>query len=75
MTDAIKAKEFPTLVQVLRKPIFGFIEIEVVKLMKRFAAHPPAHIVAMAPLTEGGTTEESQNEPVTKEEALDNVLL
>ena len=76
LKDGIAAKEFAKLVQVCRKPIFGFIEIEIVKLLKRFVMNPPAHILQMAPLTEGGMTGgEEQKGPVTKEEALDNMLL
>jgi len=37
LAAAISAKEFAKLVAILRKPIFGFIEIEVVKPLKRFA--------------------------------------
>jgi len=76
LTNAITAKEFDKLAQILRKPIFGFIEIEVVKPLKRFAAQIPTHILQMAPLTKGGVTGgEESKEPVTMEEALDNVLL
>ena len=71
----IAAKEFAKLVQVLRKPIFGYIEIEIVKLIKRFAANPPQHILQMAPMTEGGITGEESKEPVTREAALNNMLL
>ena len=46
LKDAIAAKEFPKLLQIMRKPIFGFLEIEIVKLLKRFATNPPAHILA-----------------------------
>ena len=60
----------------MRKPIFGFIEIEIVKLLKRFAAKIPQHILQMAPLIQGGITGgEESKKPVTKEEALDNILL
>ena len=38
LKNVISAKEFEKLAQILRKPIFGFIEIEVVKPLKRFAA-------------------------------------
>ena len=76
LKDGIAAKEFGKLVQLCRKPIFGFIEIEIVKLLKRFVTNPPAHILTMAPLTEGGMAGgEEQKEPVTKEQALDKMLL
>ena len=80
MTNAVSAKEFTKIATILRKPIFGFIEIEVVKPLKRWAANPPAHVLAMAPLTEGGTSAAAtdgaaSNVPLSKDEALDNMLL
>mgnify|MGYP007082949742 CR=1 FL=1 len=77
LKSAIAAKEFARLTQIMRKPIFGFIEIEVVKLLKRWAANPPAHVLAMAPLTEGGIAQSNEEikAPVTKDQALDNLLL
>ena len=76
LKDAIAAKEFPKLLQIMRKPIFGFLEIEIVKLLKRFATNPPAHILAMAPLTEGGIAGGEENKaPVTRDDALNSALL
>lgn len=50
LKNAISAKEFDKLAATLKQPIFGFIEIEIVKPLKRFAAKPPLHIQQMAPL-------------------------
>lgn len=75
LKDAISAKEFEKLVALLRQPIFGFIEIEIVKLLNRFAKKPPAHILGMAPLTGAGisgpaTGDDPNKAPMTREEAL-----
>lgn len=69
LKDAVSAKDFPKLVQILKKPIFGFIEIEIVKLFKRWAQNPPAHVLQMVPITEGGIAgdRENENPPITKE--------
>ena len=80
LKDAISNKEFDKITAILRQPIFGFIEIEIVKLLKRFAAKPPAHLLQMAPLTEGGITgggsaQEESKAPVSKDQALDQMLL
>ena len=51
------------MVTICRKPIFSYIEIEIVKLIKRFAAHPPAATLAFL-----NSTEESKGDaPKTKE--------
>jgi len=79
LKDAVSAKDFDKLTLAVRKPIFGFIEIEIVKPLKRWAANPPAHVRAMVPLTPGGITDApvgaASNVPMTKEEALNNMLL
>ena len=46
LKDSIQAKDFEKMVTICRRPIFSYIEIEIVKLIKRFAANPPAATVA-----------------------------
>ena len=46
--EAIKIRDFEKAQVVLRKPIFSYIEIEVVKPLKRLISKPPAHLVAQA---------------------------
>ena len=80
--DAVSAKDFAKLTQALRKPIFGFIEIEIVKPLKRWAANPPANVIQMVPLTQGGISATTDgpaatgvsSQPLTKEDVLDNML-
>ena len=54
LKENVSAKEFEKLTLTLRKPIFGFIEIEIVKALKRWASNPPEHVREMAPLVDGG---------------------
>ena len=77
LKEHISAKEFEKLTQTIRKPIFGFIEIEIVKALKRWAANPPENVRKMAPLVDGGMPagEAEIHHPVTKEAALDDLLL
>ena len=58
------------MVTICRRPIFSYIEIEIVKLIKRFAANPPAATIAF--LT---NAEEQKGETKTKEQALDDMLI
>ena len=37
LKDAICSKDFAKMTQVLRQPIFGYIELEVVKPLKKLA--------------------------------------
>ena len=78
LKDAICSKDFAKMTQVLKQPIFGYIELEVVKPLKKFAQKPPDHIKNMASLSEGtggDPTGSGQSAPMTKEQVLDAVLL
>lgn len=41
INNVIGKQEFEELVKICKKPIFSFLETELVKLIKRFAANPP----------------------------------
>ena len=47
LKDAMLAKNFEEMVKICKRPIFSYIEIEIVKLLKRFAANPPASAQAL----------------------------
>ena len=76
LKEHVSAKEFEKLTLTLRKPIFGLIEIEIVKALKRWAANPPEN-GDMAPLVGDGMTVPNKGNPapVTKEAILDDLLL
>ena len=46
LKDAMLAKDFEEMAKICRRPIFSYIEIEIVKLLKKFAANPPASALA-----------------------------
>ena len=77
LKEHVSAKEFEKLTLTLRKPIFGFIEIEIVKALKRWAANPQENVRDMAPLVGDGMTVPNTGNPatVTKEAILDDLLL
>ena len=52
LKDAMLAKNFEEMVKICRRPLFSYIEIEIVKLLKRFAANPPAATLAFLSKTE-----------------------
>ena len=43
--DNLKNQNFDAMVQTCRMPLFSFLETELVKLIKRYAANPPAQPV------------------------------
>ena len=47
LKDAMLSNNFEQMVSVTKRPIFSYIEIEIVKLLKRFAANPPASSIAL----------------------------
>ena len=63
LKDAMLSKNFEEMVKILRRPIFSYIEIEIVKLLKRFAANPPATSLALLNKKE----EEKGRAPQTKD--------
>ena len=71
LKDAVQAKDFKQMETICRRPIFSYIEIEIVKLLKRFAANPPAATIAFL-----NNQEEQKGEaPKTKDQALDDMLI
>ena len=63
------ANNFEQMVAITKRPIFSYIEIEIVKLLKRFAANPPASSIALI-----NKKEEETVAPKTKEEKLDDLF-
>ena len=47
LKDAMLSNNFEQMVTIAKRPIFSYIEIEIVKLLKRFAANPPASSIAL----------------------------
>lgn len=41
VNEAVKAQDFAELTKICRQPIFSFLETELVKAIKKFAANPP----------------------------------
>ena len=44
LKDAIQARDFQEAVKICRRPLFSYIEIEIVKPLKKMVAKPPAHL-------------------------------
>lgn len=63
LKDAISSKDFPKIVEIMKQPIFGFLEIEIVKLLKRFAMNPPIEVQQMAPLVGSGVQGQNPAQP------------
>ena len=57
------------MVAITKRPIFSYIEIEIVKLLKRFAANPPESSKALI-----NKKKEETAAPKTKEEKLDDLF-
>jgi hypothetical protein len=68
LKESIEKRDFDKLQAWARKPIFGFIEVEIVKPFKVWANNPPleAHVVLQAAVEDGGEA--------AKQKALDDLL-
>lgn len=71
LKDAIDEKDFKKLELVSKKPIFSFLETEIVRSLKRVALNPPPGMVDGGFVT-GSSKEESGD---SKKKALDSLML
>ena len=67
--EAVSKGAFEELVKICRKPIFSFLETELVKLIKRFAANPPQQV---QPVPKKAETKEQIED--ARQQALDSML-
>lgn len=67
--NAIANKENKQLEKVAKKPLFGFLDNEIVKPFKMFAASPPASFNSGGVIVSSGASENA------KKKALDSLLL
>ena len=63
LKDAILSKDFKTIETLCKKPLFSFLEIEIVRALKKYVMNPPEFKIAP-----GG----DEN---TKQKVLDNLML
>lgn len=65
LKDAIQNKDYAEILQTMKKPLFGFLDNEIVKQLKVLAMNPPTVVVQ----SEGASSEDH------KKKILDNMLL
>ena len=70
LKDAMLSNNFEQMVSITKRPIFSYIEIEIVKLLKRFAANPPATSIALLK-----QKDEEKAAPKTKDQKLDDMFI
>ncbi|CDW78605.1 gamma-soluble nsf attachment protein [Stylonychia lemnae] len=68
--DAVKAKDFKQIEKIAKKPIFSFIDIEVVRNLKKLAMNPP-----ITDFSNQRDNNNSSNPPKSKDQILNNLLL
>jgi hypothetical protein len=71
LKEAIEARDFQKLQVLTKKPIFSFLETEIVRCLKKIAMNPPVFMI------EGGNNKPGQqvNQEEAKKNALDNLML
>eukprot|EP00347_Sterkiella_histriomuscorum_P016333 403353592 len=70
LNEAIQNNDFKQIEKICKKPVFSFIDLEVVKSLKRLAMNPPASM--------SGDYNQSQQQPgqkAPKEKILDSLML
>ena len=62
ITEAVAAKDFSKLLTISKKPIFTFLETEIVKAFKKAIMNPPAAMSGVGPIigATGKNEEKSQ---------------
>jgi hypothetical protein len=69
LKETVEAKDFKKLEALIKKPLFSFLETEIVRCLKRFAMNPPAGAA------EGFVVGSATGEGKSKKQALDEMLL
>ena len=69
--EAVDAKDFAKLQAISKKPIFSFLETEIVKSFKRAILNPPPSMLGGGPVIGGNTDGEEKD----KKKVLDSMML
>ena len=69
--EGLDNKDFVKLQAISKKPIFSFLETEIVRAFKKALLNPPPSMLQVGPII-GATADADEN---TKKKALDNMML
>jgi hypothetical protein len=58
LKEAIEAKDYKKLEAICKKPIFSFLETEIVRELKKFALNPPEGLVEGGFITGAAASDE-----------------